>query len=612
MKKTLPLILIFLFGFGQFIIQAQPKTPDGFVRYERQVIHPDQGMTDFSNAVVGAKNYDQTIIGTTWYDAQTINYGNIMPRTWLFDDGSIGASWTSSGQNLVPERGIGYNYYNGTEWGTADPHVGPEDRHGTVCYAPWGANGEIACTYQYIAGESPILFFRRDVKGEGDWIQTQADGPEGVSLVWHSMNTSGENHEFIHLLAYTYDQEVQGQENALLYYRSADGGETWDPNGVIIEGLGSDYILSINALSYTWANPVGNTIAFTYGFDQWGGWVFKSNDNGDTWEQITVMESEFDPFDPPVDSDIFGMGIGSSAIALDSDGKAHVVFARMMQGWTDDAWGYYPLNSDGLIYWNEDLDPLDTTIISSTGLENLEAGGYLCGYVFGYDPSVGVEIPDGQPNYANAICGYPAISIDADDNIFISSSNIAPDFPAGDLLYRHIFANSSFDGGQTWNGAFDINADIQFIFSECAFPAMVPVVDNTIYFLFQEDQFPGTFNWPEEQVEAVENRMYMLEIPKSTFVGLEENEGLLNFELSEVYPNPAYSDIALNLRLENNSNVNMQVVNMVGQSIISRDMGSMNAGDHRISFNVSELNAGIYHCIISVDGQRLSRKIVVQ
>ena len=50
------------------------------------------------------------------------------------------------------------------------------------------------------------------------------------------MMTSGDNHEHIHLLAYTYDTPVLGQENALLYYRSSDGGETWDPDGIIIEG----------------------------------------------------------------------------------------------------------------------------------------------------------------------------------------------------------------------------------------------------------------------------------------------------------------------------------------------------------------------------------------
>ncbi|MDT8393524.1 MAG: T9SS type A sorting domain-containing protein [Bacteroidales bacterium] len=607
MKKILLLLLIasLSLNVGAQYEQSKIKGP----RLERVEIHPGY-VSDYSGAVVGQKLYDNVTIGTTWYDAQSMNYGNAMQRMWAYDDGTVGASWTCAGQDLVPNRGIGYNYYDGTEWGTPDLHVGPEDRHGTTCYSPWGENGEIACTYQYVANESPIHFFRREMKGEGDWIQTSLYGPADVSLVWQSMATSGPNLEYIHLLAYTYDTEYMGQPNALLYYRSDDGGESWT-DGVIIDGLGEDYIESINALSYNWSNPVGNNIAFTYGFDEWGGWVFKSPDNGDTWERITVMESPFDPFDPPTDTEVFGLSIGSSSVALDSDAKAHVVFSRMLQVIEGGAWGYYPLNSDGLIYWNEDMEPLDTTIISSTGLQNLEDGGYLCSYVFGYDPSVGVEIPSGQPNYANAMCGFPVISIDAQDNIFVSSSNIAPEYSNGEHLYRHIIANSSFDGGLTWNGMIDLNDDIQFIFSECAFPVMSPVVDNTIYFLFQADGMPGTFEWPNEQAEAVENEMIMMSVPKSVFVGIDENENVLNFELSDLYPNPANSSVLFNVSLEGTANVQVQLTNMTGQKVQSIIMGNLSQGSHRINLDVSDMTAGIYNVVVIVDGQTAGRKLIV-
>jgi hypothetical protein len=611
MKKLLLFLFAVAVSFAQLSLNAQQGSTDPAFKV-MEYAHPGQ-MQDYSAVIPGQKIFDNTVIGNTWYDAQTINYGNIMPRMWAYEDGTIGTSWVCSGEGGVPDRGIGYNYYNGTEWGSFNPHLGPGDRHGTVCYAPWGETGEIACTYQYIAGEGPILFFKREVKGEGDWIQTSVNGPEGTSIVWQSMGTSGENHEYIHLLAYTYDAEVMGQTNALLYYRSNDGGESWDPDGIIIDGLGIDYLESINALSYTFSNAVGNTIAFTYGFDQWGGWVFKSTDNGENWDQITVMESPYDPLDPPTEAvPAFGCGIGSSAIALDSDGKAHVVFARMMRSFTPPDWGYFPWTSDGLIYWNEDMDPLDSTIISTTGLENLEDGGYLCGYVFGYDPEYGVEVPIDQPDYANAMCGFPVISIDEQDNIFIASSNFAPDYMAGDFFYRHIIANSSFDGGLTWNGMVDLNDDIQFVFSECAFPAMAPIVDNDIYFLFQEDPFPGTYEWPNEQAEPSENNMYFMTIPKSVFVGIEENEAQLNFEISDPYPNPAYVNTMINLRLETHADVTVTMLNMVGQAVKTQHMGGMIAGDHRLTIDVSGLRSGLYYCNIQVDGQSASRKVVVQ
>ncbi len=613
MKKLLLFSIIVTICFIQHPLNAQQGVADDPSCVVLQYAHPDQ-VQDYSVVVPGQKAFDNVVIGTTWYDAQALNYGNVMPRMWAYDDGTIGASWTSAGENLNPERGAGYNYYDGTEWGIPDPHVGvpPDERLGTVCYAPWGENGEIICSYKYVAGEGPILFFSREVKGEGEWVQTQAVGPPGTCIVWHSMMTSGANHEFIHLLAYTYDIPVQGQENALLYYRSDDGGETWDPDGIIIEGLGADYLVPINALSYNWANPVGNTIAFTYGFDEWGGWLFKSEDNGDNWDMITVMESPYDPLYPPSDAATFGAGIGSSSVALDSDGKAHVVFPRMKRVCEAGSWSYYPWTTDGLIYWNEDMAPLDSTIISSTGLTNLEDGGYLCGYVFGYDPEYGVEVPVGQPNYANAMCGFPVISIDAQDNIFVASSNMAPGYSNGEFLYRHIIANSSFDGGATWNGMIDLNDDFQFIFSECAYPAMAPVVDNTIYFLFQEDPIPGTFEWPGEQPEANENSMIMMTVPKSFFVGIEENEVTLNFELSDLYPNPTQGIAQFNIRLEDNAGVSINVLNTIGQSVKMLDLGQLKTGSHKLNLDVSDLPAGLYYCNVRVDGQSASRKIVVQ
>jgi hypothetical protein len=599
---------------GLVAISAFPQSkfatitgPNKMLMVKEVQVHPDHAGYYSAEQVIGQKTYDNTVIGNTWYDSQTVNYGNVMQRIWAYPDGTVGATWQCSGEGGVPDRGTGYNYYDGTEWGDPLLHLGTASRTGWPSYAPWGPTGEIICHYQYIAAAGPIRFFRREVKGQGEWIETELVNPNNVSLVWHSMITSGENNEYIHLLAYTYDNPYEGQDNALLYYRSSDGAQTWEIDGVVIDGLGAGYFPTIKSLSYAWANPVGNTLAFTYGFYEYGGLLFKSYDNGDNWEVIEVMETPFDPFDPPVNTSYVPCGIGTSAVALDSDGMAHIVFPRMVKIWVESAVNHYPY-TDGLIYWNETMPVLDTTIISSYTMEYLEESGNLAGWVLASGP---FEIPDGQPDYANGLCGFPQLSIDANDNIFVASSTLAPDYDNSEFFYRHILVNSSWDGGVTWAGQQDLNTDLQYLFSECAFPVMAPVIDDYIHVLFQEDPFPGMFEWLNDH-DAIENRMMAMKLDKNLFVGVPEGSKEAAFTMSEVFPNPADGFAAIRLNLEQAARVEVSILSLTGQTVRTKDEGAMSAGNHSVRLDVTGLAPGVYYCVIRVDQDRMARKMVVR
>jgi hypothetical protein len=607
MKKILLSIIagaVCLSSFGQNFASLNGTAKDYQVMQVQP--HPDDVMNYPAGEAIGSKAYDNTIIGNSWYDLQS--YTNVMPRMWVYPDGTIGAAWMSAGENLSPERGAGYNYFDGNAWGTYNPHVGPSDRMGWPNYAPWGPDGEIIALYKYVAGAGVMKFFKREVKGQGDWVEIELAPPvAGISLVWHSMMTSGENHEYIHLLAYTYDAEYNGQANALLYYRSSDGAETWEVEGEVIEGLGPDYFPTIHSLTYTWANPVGNTIAFTYGFDELGGWVFKSLDNGDTWEFSQVMETELDPFNIPTDSQKFPCGSGSSAIVLDSQGSAHVVFGRMAKIYTAGTQYFYPW-TDGLIYWNESMPVIDTTLISTYTLDYLEAAGNLCGWVITEQTTV--TIPEDQPNYNASMCSFPQLSIDAEDNIFLVSCQLSPDYTNAEFMYRHIVANSTYDLGSSWVGQIDLNADVQYIFSECAYPMMPLVIDDFVYIDFQEDPYPGINQWLTNH-DPVQNNIMHMAIDKNVFVGVKENGKAdeINFTL---YPNPASSGMFLQLDLKKASPVSVKVMNTVGQTVMARELGTISQGVHRESFDVSGLSAGIYFAVVSTGDRQVTQKIVIK
>ncbi|MBL7137982.1 MAG: T9SS type A sorting domain-containing protein [Bacteroidales bacterium] len=609
MKKQIlffVLIMIVAIGYAQnmHVTDYLPLTNP---RLCQPRVSPDGVLLNAGPVLPGQKILDATVIGNTWYDTQTYNSGNLMNRLYEHADGTIGATWMLRGATGVPDRGTAYNFYNGTTWTGAVPHLGNDPNNGFPSYAPWGPTGEVIAHYQYLTGEGPIKILRREIKGQGDWLESVLDPPDGnYSIVWHSMITSGENHEFIHLLAFVYDDPYQGQEDALLYYRSSDGGVSWEINGEIIEGLGSGFFLAISSLKYSWAQPVGNTIAFTYGFDYFDGLVFKSTDNGDSWEKIVVYESPYTPFNIPDLTPVYGSGDGTSAIALDSQGMAHVVFSRML--WFHDivsgsGWYYYPTSTEGLIYWNETMPMLDSTIVSSYTLEFLEAGGNLIGWLIGDTASL--EIPGDQPSYGVGLTSMPQIGIDAEDNLFVAYSALAPDYFSGQYYFRHIFCNASFDGGTTWNGIKDMTEGIVFLYSECVFPAVSPVVDDKVHIIFQEDFTPGTGSGEEAYINH-------MNFPKAYFVGIPGVTEPSGFVVSQNYPNPATQSTQFEIRMEKTATVSVSILNIVGKTLKRMELGRMNSGTQVISLDLSGLTKGMYTYCVEVDGERITRKMMVQ
>lgn len=606
MRKMLCFVTLFALVIIGF---AQPQRGNDFKLLNEKVaklpdVGPDGPDLSVINFFPGQNdNISYTIVGNTYFDTQT-NSGNLMNRIYEFADGTIGATWMHIGEGGTPDRGTAYNYFNGTQWGTQNPHLGSDARTGFPSYAPWGPNGEIMAQYKYVAGGGSVKILRRETKGIGEWQESVLMPPTGnYSLVWQSIITSGANHEFVHMLALVYDDPYLGQDDALLYYRSPDGGITWDINGVVIDGLGADYFTGMSGLAYSWAQPVGNTLAFAYGFNAFDGLLFKSNDNGSTWQKTVVYDSPFDPLNVPANIELYGGGDGTSAVALDSQGNAHIVFSRMMHLYENSAWYYTPLGSEGIIYWNETMPALDTTIISTYTLENLRNAGNLVGWITG-----NVTIASTQPNYGVGLTSHPQLSINANDEISLVYGAISPESKLEDIYYRHLYFARSSNGGETWSDPYNLNDGVEFAFSECVFPAVAPHYDTKLQVLFQEDYTPGTgtgFGLGEE------NYMQFLELVLYT-TELKDSDPAARFEVSQNFPNPAHNTTQLCIKLDKSSLVSIAITDVAGRIRKVTEKRNMVAGMNYYTLDVSDLRSGVYYYTVIVDDQRVTRKLVVQ
>ena len=86
------------------------------------------------------------------------------------------------------------------------------------------------------------------------------------------------------------------------------------------------------------------------------------------------------------------------------------------------------------------------------------------------------------------------------------------------------------------------------------------------------------------------------------------DENKINF--SHAYPNPASSVVRFNYQLPSAGNVSVSVYNLLGQEVLSQQLGALQG---QAVLSVADLTEGIYFCNLKVDGRAVkTEKFVVK
>jgi hypothetical protein len=101
--------------------------------------------------------------------------------------------------------------------------------------------------------------------------------------------------------------------------------------------------------------------------------------------------------------------------------------------------------------------------------------------------------------------------------------------------------------------------------------------------------YDGSYNFDEAAAPANVN----------TVVGIEE----VNLSAGvSVYPNPANDFINVAYGLTNNSVVTVDVINVLGERVMTEYVGSQVAGNYTSRIDVSNLSAGVYMLNVTING----------
>ncbi|MBN1338319.1 MAG: T9SS type A sorting domain-containing protein [Bacteroidales bacterium] len=563
-------------------------------------------------------------IGTTIYDLQSNSLlGN---RIHLFSDGTLGAVWTFGLETPpnFPDRGTGYNYYDGSDWGPMPVTRIESIRTGWPSYAPYGEDGEIVASHDFTNGS--ITTLHRETKGAGSWIEwTPIAGPDNHDISWPRMTTSGVDHEIVHYVYTTWPVAnggtvYNGMDGALLYSRTSDGGATWDYLNVQLDGTTITNYNSLSADEYTWAEPRGNTIAFVCA-DAWHDmFVMKSADNGDNWEKIMVWEHPYPFFDwnVTITTDTLWCPDMSADIAIDNTGKVHLVcgISRVAHFEVGTTYQYWPF-TDGIAYWNEDMLPFtapdqhDALDAWDVLIEDVN----LIGWTQDINNNGVIDLlPDIMSYRELGISTMPNISVCADNDLIVTFSASTEGYDNGTYNFKHVWVRGFENENDDWLDFYDLNTDLIHIFDECIYPVMAGSANDYFHVIYNADAEPGTAL--DEDHAYIENKIYysrmlLSDIGLNTIIGTDENVSSIEM-MSGNYPNPFSTNTTFRVTTTSKTSLRLEVYNVTGRKVKEVDRGIADRGVHLIDLSADGLAPGIYLYKVISGKESVNGKMMVE
>ncbi|MCB0263765.1 MAG: T9SS type A sorting domain-containing protein [Calditrichaeota bacterium] len=415
---------------------------------------------------------------------------------------------------------------------------------------PWDAP-EITAT-----GENEQRFSAEAAVTDSFWLPTSLDNVAVNDIVFNAQG---------HIFVATHGDGI---------FRSTNNGQSWTNLG---SGLSTGGILSLAV------DDTGWVYAGTFGDG-----IFRSTDNGDTWEIAstgilspfvftlqkgingelfagTLLDGVFRSSNRGGSWELLDLGLPSPATVYDLQIAASgEIFAAVSNV------GIFRSGNDGL-EWNT----------TGLGLEGVDIRTLLAkpnGELFAGAWAQGVFIL--PPN--NGIWSQTTLS-----NIHIMDLVTAPN---GDLFAATHGSGVavSGDNGITWE------LPVGGLFSAGVWSLAISP-DGYLY--------AGTSG----------NGIFRTFIPlPPTAIDTPENEPLPNqFTLQQNYPNPFNPTTTIPFQLSQSANVTLRIVDLTGRTVAELLNGRKPAGSHEIEFFAGNIGSGIYFYVLTVDGVRESRRMIL-
>ena len=526
----------------------------------------------------------------SYYDWQT----NAAARTWthVWPDGKVNFAYTLAGDESFASRGTGIGTYDAVadEWIPLGARI-ENVKTGFGSIAQYGENGLVVAAHT--ATQMPIFIVedKDNMVAESLSPVSYLDGT--YDPCWPVVMTSGANRDIIHVAVTANGADgssvavpgAEGVNTPIIYFRSTDGGQTWDKQNVILPFMGTEYGLDWGSNVCYWMETTEDNCLALVVNNAWSDCsVIYSYDDGETWERKVFwhhpgITTTFDSW--------FMYPRWASAVWT-GDNELNVLYEFNGTTGEPGSGSYYP-SIGGVSFWSETMPYYgDGSSLSTWGydptnpmppvpgqpfimdsaymFEDIYASWWLWSdathemwpeYV-GYLPAL---TPDGNPEpdpynvqefniddrslHGSYNCGCVAVPVlckvpgsDSDLVAVWSAMDENTQDGAGNYFFK-IFANWSGDGGRTWGEMKHLTNSFMYQYSECVYN-QAAVVGNTLVIASQMDDETGTYVMGDNS-DGSDNYYQGLTFDLTELFGPTVNvpEVQNNNVHMSIYPNPA-------------------------------------------------------------------------
>ena len=591
-----------------------------------------------------AVNYDYIDLGNTYYDLQT----NSSPgrRIVLHSDGTVSAVWTTSPDDGTgyPNRGSGYNHYDGSAWLTGrDNKIESNGRTGWPSIMLLDDGSEMTVAHESNTGG--FVVSRNSAKGSTSFTSSDAvldDLSEPNTNRVPIWNRSGASNGKIHIISNYWASESNGvpvvTRNGVVspttYSRWDVNGDTADVSHSILPGYDSTLFAGGGGDSYA-IDVRDSIVAILLGGlgDPLSLW--KSTDNGDTWTYTDVDSLPYKGDRAPAQLLLSGDTIltndGSVDVMIDPTGKVHAfwglgrVLGAEPDGEDTTGFRFFPGQSQ-IRHWKEgdaafriagsgfDLDQDGQYNVTNESFSSLDANG-----------NVPANLLSATRTGSTSLVTMPSASVDANGNLFVVySAPVENQLHFLNANFRDIMVSYSTDGGETWMGPQNLTQDGT---RECNFPCAAKIANDYLHVMWQQDATPGTFlqnhsasagSHPNEL-----NTMKYAAIPVTDIInnvigndvrtaGVDDVKSAEVFVVSQNQPNPFNGTSEVLVYLRTGSQVTITITDILGNVLNHGDLGVMNAGNHKLTIDGNGLSSGMYFYTIATQDHQVTKRMQVK